>query len=237
MFLLTNMNQHEKFCVILTGFTWSWEQHRACTPDGTCLLSPAPLTACGVALGASRLSCVSTSLPASLQTVAGTGTAWKGSATARGTSGEAQPVTSWTVALPTAACMASAPTVSYCAARGGARGCPWVAPSMPGLCICGNITHLPTKHHDGASACHDVQSCLVRGVISQPELTPAAAASLTAESSALWRGLQPWVLMGANGLASPGSRRCCGLSPWLTSWCPFPPASEAAVETVTTRCL
>lgn len=225
------------------------------------------MTTCGVALGASRPSCVSTSLPASLQTAAVTGTAWKGSATALGTSGEVQPVTSWTVALPTAACMASAPTVSHCGAqRLLTRRCQWVpvggsrgSTDLGSICT-GNIAYLPARHHGGASAHRCVQSWLVHRVLSHAgmkerssrELAPAVAASFAAESGTLWRGIpvpgaQPFRAAGADCPASPcpdaGSQLVlCASALVLPSGrmellSPFPPASEAAVEMVRTHCL
>lgn len=128
MFSFANVNQDENLW-IFTGLAYGWEQRSACMPYGTHLLSPAPLTTCGVALGASRPLCASMSPPVSPQTAAVTGTAWKGSAAAPGASGGAQPVTFWTAALPTAACTASAPTVSHCGAqrRPLTQGWLWVA--------------------------------------------------------------------------------------------------------------
>lgn len=124
----------------------------------------------------------------------------------------------------------------------------------------GNIAYLLARHHGGASVHHCMQSWLVHRVLSHPgvkehrsrELAPAVAASFAAGSSALWRGFQPREpsLSGPQVLIAWPARAltleaswCCAphlLSYLLGVWScspPFPPASEAAVEMVRTRCL
>lgn len=82
------------------------------TPASSNTLSLAARITCGAVPEACPLWCACTSPAASRLTAVAMGPAWRGTASAWGTSGGAPPATSWTVAPPTAASVGSAPRVS-----------------------------------------------------------------------------------------------------------------------------
>nr|KAF6441596.1 N-acetylglucosamine-1-phosphodiester alpha-N-acetylglucosaminidase [Rousettus aegyptiacus] len=109
--------------------TWMEE-----APPPSCSMGPCPVThqitartTCGAVPEACPPWCVCTSPAASLRIAVATGPAWRGTVSARGSSGGVPPATSWTAAPPTAASTGSAQRVSE---GSGESALTW-APSSP----------------------------------------------------------------------------------------------------------